>query len=193
MDQQNDRPRDRLLTSLIVEVFQAERSGTEHAPREAQRLGDTPPGRVMRDIGDDCRRALEELRAIASRPDIPQGSFGEKLGSMFSTVRERMGDVFVSRQMSYRGTLLGVHHGVDAILLLRGAAENAGDVEVVEWCMRTLDTRHPLLERAQHELSWFAREPARAMEPAKRTLFAKGARVVASGLGAMGLRASSDR
>jgi hypothetical protein len=193
MEQQNDRPRDRLLTSLIVEVFQAERSGAEHAPREAQRLGDTPPGRVMRDIGDDCRRALEELRGIASRPDIPQGSFGERIGSMFSALREGVGDVFVSRQMSYRGTLLGVHHGVDAIMLLRSAAENAGDVEVVEWCMRVLDGRLPLLERAQHELTWFAREPARAMEPAKRTLFAKGARIVATGLGAIGLNRSVDR
>lgn len=190
-DSRNATPRDRLLTSLIIEVFQAERSGAEHAPREAQRLGDTPPGRAMRDIGDDCRRALEELRSIASRPDIPQGSFGEKLGSMFSLVRESVGDVFVTRQLSYRGTLLGVHHGIDAILLLRSAAENAGDVEVVEWCMRTLDSRQPLVERAEHELSWFAREPARAMEPAKRSLLAKGARVVASGFGAIGLGRAS--
>lgn len=187
MDATDDKPRDRLLTSLIVEVFQAERSGAEHAPREAQRLGDTPPGRVMRDIGDDCRRALEELRGIASRPDLPQGSFGERIGSMFSALREGVGDVFVSHQMSYRGTLLGVHHGVDAIMLLRSAAENAGDVEVVEWCLRVLDTRLALLERGQHELTWFGREPSRAMEPAKRTLFAKGARIVATGLGAIGL------
>lgn len=179
--------RDELLSSLLTEVFQAERSGAEHPAREAERLGDTPPGRAMRAISVDCTRALEELRVIALRPDVDVDvgvgaarSIGERIGGAFSVVRETVGDVFVTRQMSYRGTLLGVHHGVDVIMLLRNVAESAGDAEVVEWCMRTLDSRRPLLESAQHELTWFAREPERALEPAKRSLFARGARALST-------------
>lgn len=177
-----------LLPSLLIEVFQAERAGALHPRKEAERLSGTSPSQAMHELADDCARALEELRVIVQRADLPVTTLGEKLGAAFSVMRDGFADLLVSRETSYRGTLLGVHHGIDAIQLLLTSAEYEKDVEVVEWCMRTLDRRRPLLAKAQHELTWFGHNPDVATEPAKRTLVSKAARVVATGLGAFGLR-----
>jgi hypothetical protein len=169
-------PRTRLLRSLLVEVFQAERSGVEHPRREAMRLGDTPPAYAMAAISDDCVRALEELR-IAAPFARETGGLGERIGHALSVVRERATDLVATRELSYRATLLGVQHGMDAIALLRAAADEAADGDLVVWCLRTLARREPLLADAQNALAWFGSNAAAAIEPAKPGLLARVARV----------------
>lgn len=178
-----------LMSTLLLEVFQAERSGAVHARREAERLSGSLPAQALHDLADDCMRALDELRVIAVRTKIPIGTIGERIGDALSAVRHRFADLLLTRETSFRATLLGVHHGMDAIQLLLTHAEYEKDVEVVEWCMRTLDRRRPLLSNAQHELSWFGHHPDLAMQPAKVTLTGKAARVVAMGFGVRTLRA----
>ena len=167
-----------MLPTLVVEVFQAERSALEHPRKEADRLGDAPPGLAMRAVSLHAKRCLRELQDLSLRVDLPGGFFGQKLGRAFSIVRSSATDRLVTREISYRGTLLGMHHGVDVIALTMSAAEYESDVDLVEWCMRTLDGRRPLVAKCQSELAWFGRHPEVAMEPAKRGIVARAARLL---------------
>jgi len=69
----------------------------------------------------------------------------------------------IRMERAYRGTMLGVRHGVDLVTLLQSTAQEAGMEELSKFCESWLAKRQPLIAGLERELSWFAREPVGAM------------------------------
>lgn len=157
-----DRPR--LLPSLFVELFQTERSAYRHPIREAGRLGDVPPSIALRAVAAHANEALDELPELAKKRGFRVAPLGEIVGETFSAIRHFVADRFVDVERSYRGTLLGMRHGIDLVRLLRAAAEDEGDAELVAWCDRWLPVRERLVAGVEAELAWFARRPALSLK-----------------------------
>jgi hypothetical protein len=155
-----------LLARLLPELAQAERSAAEHPAREAQRLASYPPGRAMHDIAahadGTCRALSEILRRIA-----PDARAGAGMGTWFSIMRERVTDLWISREGSYRQTLLGLHHTMDLLDLVVAAADEDDRTDLARWATATRDERAPLLLQCTAELAWFGHHPDIAAAPAK--------------------------
>jgi hypothetical protein len=159
----------RLLRNLSRELFQTETSASLHCRREAKRLGDAPPSRVLHDVAQHADAVLGELPPLCGRYDLPVSQPGMAIGALFSALRERFADHLIERERSYRGTLLGMRHGVDVVLLLRHAAEQQGYSDLVQFCERWLSSRVPLVSAAEEQLVWFARHSDTALEFARPT------------------------
>lgn len=162
------------LSSLMRELFQTECSAKTHPRIEAERLGDVPPASAMRAVADHADAAFSDLPRLARKHGLPISRGGEGVGKAFSMLREALGDLLLSIERSYRGTILGMRHGIDLVVLIREVAKLEGETELVEWCSTWLDRRRPLVEAAAEQLSWFASHPARANDPAKTGPLASG-------------------
>jgi hypothetical protein len=153
-----------LLASLMTELFQSERSAMKHPRREAERLGDTPPAQALRATAEHAERMEHELRDVAKAHDLSVSRLGVAIGSFFSLVRESVGDRLVDRERSYRGTLLGLRHGVDLMKMIQKVADASGLVELGGFCTRWLDERQALVTRVEQAMTWFATHPVVAAE-----------------------------
>jgi len=166
----SDRPDEKaaasLLSRLFIELFQTEESALEHPRIEAERLGDVEPGRAMAAVYEHAARALEGLRELSRSEGLESTSMGIRIGDFFSAVRDAVADRALDREKSYRGTLLGMHHGADLVCLVESFARTHNRAALASWCRAWLDERLPLIERATAALSWFAENPARALEGA---------------------------
>ena len=155
----------KLTQSLFPEVFQTEQSAEEHCAREAKRLVERPAAAMIA-VSDHARASLTRLHAFAEKRDVRTSTVGKVVGHLFSEVRERLADHFVSSELSYRGTLLGIRHGVDLFRLLGEAAQNEGDAELAELCSSWLAARAALTANVEAQLAWFAAHPEDAMKRA---------------------------
>ena len=94
-------------------------------------------------------------------------AFGHALGvlvaDMFSNLRHYGVDRIIARERSYRATLLGLRHGLDATHLLRFASRGLGDDDVISFCDDLIAVREPSLARAVAALEWFAEQPEQAL------------------------------
>jgi hypothetical protein len=164
---------DRLIARLLREWAQSDTSARLHPPREARRLGDVPPARAFAAIAADAEAGWPSLkRLIASRGQGSQPR-GRSVGRVFSWLRERLFDLPLDREESYRGTLLGLRHGLDAVVLLRERARLVGDEELATFCDDWLARRRPLVEAAAEATRWFAEHPEAALRPARSTFAAR--------------------
>lgn len=170
------------LSILVHELFQTERSAKVHPLVEAERLGDVPPAQVLRAVAAHAELALAELPPLVKRHQLPDSKLGRLVGSTFSALRDRMFDLMLTAEKSYRGTLLGMRHGVDCVALIRYVAREDGDQILAEWCDRWLERRRALVEEAARELAWFAANPDRARAPAKPNPLAVGLQALVQGL-----------
>ena len=152
-----------LLQTLFHELFQTEQSAALHPEREARRLGTVPPADALRQVAEHARRVLVELPELASRRQLPVSRIGQMVGRMFSHARTWFADRLIQPERSYRGTLLGMRHGVDLVTLIRDSALVEGDAELAEWCARWLLEREPLVEAVAAQLQWFAETPDAAL------------------------------
>lgn len=157
-------PAEGLLKSLLLEMAQTERSAKEHPRKEADRLGlDEPPARALFAVADHAERVLPDLaRLVGSR----RARIGEAIGKVFSILRQTLGDKLVSKEKSYRGTLLGLHHGIDCALLTRAVASACQRTDLVEFLTTWLEEREPLVAECQREVRWFASHADLACERA---------------------------
>lgn len=171
----------RWLANLVRELFQTEESAKDHPLIEAQRLGDVPPAEALRAVSAHARRALAELPPLVRRHDLPVSNGGRSVGAAFSAVRDHLADLMLTAERSYRGTLLGMRHGVDLVILIQSVARAEGDVSLANWCGHWLERRRPLVEAAAHELAWFAANPERAHMPAKDNPLAVGLQALVNG------------
>jgi hypothetical protein len=153
-----------LRRSLGRELFQTEQSAASHCRREAARLPGTQPAGALMAISEHADRTLVELPALAVSHDMPVSGAARRVGRLFSITRQLVGDRLLRRERSYRGTLLGMRHGLDVVHMLRHLAEHAGDRALVSWCDAWLAVRCPLVQRAEEELRWFAEHPELAMQ-----------------------------
>jgi len=153
---QEGRPGRKLLRRLSRELFQTETSARLHCRREAERLGDVPPAAPLLESAAHADASLKSLSKGAARRDLPLSVAGALVGVAFSTVREFFLDRLFTSEQSYRGTLLGMKHGVDLVKMVNQLAQREGDFELVEWTDAWLRVREPLVEQAEARLSWFA-------------------------------------
>lgn len=152
-------PQNDLLDTLFVELFQTERSAIAHPEREAERYGEAAPGVALRAVSAHARAQLPGLERLAQLDDHRMAKVGLALGEAFSVIRQAFGDRLVSREKSYRGTLLGMHHGIDVVLEVDAVARILGKDDIVAWCSQWLAVRRPLVEQARSALVWFAENP----------------------------------
>ncbi len=174
----------RLLATLVRELFQTENSARWHPAREAERLGEAAPGRAMAAVALHASAVLEELPALAEACGLPTSVGGLTAGRAFSALRDKAFDLFLTTEKSYRGTLLGLRHGVDLTKLLRETAAADGDRRLVAFCDRWLARRVPLVADVAHELAWLGEHPGRALAPVRRGALARLARATMQVLGA---------
>lgn len=181
-----------LVRALMPEVFQAERSASRHPRVEARRLGNVPPAEALLSVASHADVSLLELTAMADTLGLRGATAGQGLGTTFSLLREGLADHLVDPSRSYRGTLLGIHHCLDLVRLLRAAAaRDPRYVALVDWCDRWLATRSRLAEACVGALDWFAEHPEEAtfsgwrapLERAIRTLDGAVAAGMRRGLG----------
>jgi len=144
-----------LLRRLGRELFQTETSARLHCRREADRLGDIPPALPLRAAAQHADEALKNMAKNTSRRDMPLSVAGAMVGAAFSNVRELVIDHFFTSEQSYRGTLLGMKHGVDLVKVMNQLAQREGDIELIQWTDAWLREREPLVQDAEAQLAWF--------------------------------------
>jgi hypothetical protein len=145
-----------LLRNLARELFQTEVSASRHSRREAQRLEGTPPAAALVAVAEHADRALAELKELARAEDLPVSAFGSILGEAFSQARERIADRLLEGERSYRATLLGMRHGVDAVRMFGLTAKHAQRSALSDWAGAWTNTRTPLVQEVERQLEWFA-------------------------------------
>ena len=177
----HDDAHEDLLHTLFIELFQTERSADVHSRREAERLGNETPALALREVSAHAKEALVGFSDLAVRRGFSDTRGGVALGSLFSTVRDVLTDHLLDRERSYRGTLLGMRHGVDLVRSIRFIAEASGDAPLEAYCERWLLARTALVDRVAAELAWFARAPERALEGAKGSITSRVATVLSMG------------
>lgn len=161
---------------LLAEFFQTERSAIEHCHKEAERLGgEVPPAKSMEQVCEHAQHCLEALKALTSK----HKNKGEVAGDAFSFLREMVGDNLLTYEQSYRGTLLGMTHGMDMVETLHGVSGELGDRDLEALCKRWLSERRPLVETCRRvSVSWFVAHPEEASAYIKQGLLAKTVRKI---------------
>lgn len=121
----------------------------------------------MRAVSAHAEAVLAELPSLMRARGLPVSAGGSAVGKAFSVLRKELADRVLSKEKSYRGTLLGMRHGVDLVELIQYVATVEGDALLAAWCARWLSTRRPLVEAVAGELAWLAARPALATQPAE--------------------------
>jgi hypothetical protein len=165
-------PEHNLLRTLGRELFQTETSAAWHCRREARRLAARPPAWALLAVADHADEALRDLPALAQRHGMPVSVGGHVVGRLFSAVRQTFADRLIDGERSYRGTLLGIRHGIDCVRLLEHVAIVLNDSELANWCEGWLDRRVDLTVRVEEGLAWFARHPREATRSGATLLLA---------------------
>jgi hypothetical protein len=157
-----------LARSLTHEIFQTERSASRQPRVEAQRLGDAPPARAMLAVAEHADEALATLQPLIEGYELlPHDQPGMAIGASFSTMRAGLADFFVDLERNYRGTLLGMRHGVDVVRLYRDVVGQKAEWQpIFAFCNKWLERRVPLVEACAEQLSWFALHPEVARKSA---------------------------
>jgi hypothetical protein len=151
-----------LVRALFPEAFQSEESAKIHAAREAHRLGAVSPSTPMLGVSAHARTALSQLERLAKARGVAGRRTGRAARRILTSMREWTTDFVASAEKSYRGTILGLHHGMGVVLLLEDAAIADGDQELADFCSRWIETRSKLIADAERELAWFAQHPQAA-------------------------------
>ena len=167
---------DKTFMALLVrELFQTEESAWRHGRVTAEQLGDIPPAKVLLQVSEQAGQMMRQLPDLVSKVALPKSRTGMAIGKAFSILRNRLGDVPLNKEKTFRATLLGMRHGQDLVVLLRHTARASGKKELADWCSEWLRERKLLIEVAASQLSWFAKHPDQAMAPAKQGLISRSA------------------
>jgi hypothetical protein len=150
-----------LVESLLRELHQTERSCATHCRREAARFPNERPAFALLHLADHAESVLERMKPVGR--DGAAQKLAQGLGSLFSACRELVLDNIVREERSYRGTLLGVRHGIDLVILLRNAAISEKSDLMLEFADKWLEKRTVLWEEAVAALQWFDENPERAL------------------------------
>jgi hypothetical protein len=148
--------RRRLLEKLLRELVRSEEQAIEHAPREARRLGETPPVHALRDVA---------VHAHAMRPRFVQVLEGHSLAAgrggitaTLSTLRHLVTDRIHDAERAYRAALLDLRHGLDVVRVMREVARLEELFALIRWCDDWLAARRTLVARVEAQLNWFAEQ-----------------------------------
>jgi hypothetical protein len=149
----------KLREKLCRELAQSEHDAIVHCLREARRYGRQPPGQILRAVADHASQIRPALgRVWGERP--PLGiRVGRAVGEAFSVLRHLAIDWIIDAERSYRATLLGLRHGLDAARLLRDVLVQQQDYDALRVCDELIAGRSELLTRVEDRLWWFAAHP----------------------------------
>jgi hypothetical protein len=161
----------KLHKKLSRELAQSEYSAVVHTRREARRMGDCPPASALRALGAHAASLRPRFDRLMSARQ-PLGVLAARsVGQAFSTLRHFLFDRMIDVERSYRGTLLGFHHGIATARLLREVSQRLGDMHMARFCDDLLAERIPLVEAAEQQVIWFARTPTKAIKSGLRLAF----------------------
>jgi hypothetical protein len=162
----------KLEQKLCRELSQSEHSAIVQPRREARRLGDVPPAHALLAISEHAKAVRPRLDALIERRTSARGiEIGRALGELFSVVRTFVVDQMIDTERSYRGTLLGLDHGIDIVRMLAVISARDGDEHLAMFCDEWLTQRLALVDRARGELAWFADQPTLALQSGLRRVF----------------------
>lgn len=161
---------DKFIHQLGYEFWQTETSASRHCRREARRWADSAPARALLAAAEHADRILAELPHLPLLRGARQSGLGRALGQAFSLGRDAVLDKLLTGERSYRGTLLGLRHGVDLVRLMNEVTQRAGIAELTPFLTRWLEERVPLVESVADNMRWFAERPERALESARGIL-----------------------
>jgi hypothetical protein len=148
-----------LLERLTRELFQTETSASKHCRREAERLGTAAGAAAFQAIALHADGVLGVLPGLVRSHGLPESPGGSLVGATFSRVRDMVADKLLDRERSYRGTILGLRHGVDVVRLFGTLGERCGYADLGRFRDAWLDQRLPLIVRVEDGLLWFADHP----------------------------------
>jgi hypothetical protein len=160
----------RLKAKLCNELSQTERSARLHSRREARRLGDGPAASALLAISEHADQHWPRVQTLCRSRQTSGGRLGSLVGRVFSGIRYGLVDRVVDLERSYRGTLLGYHHGIGIVRLLAEIASRDDDAHLLAFCNEWLSERGVLVERAERALSWFAERPSLSVRSGLRLL-----------------------
>jgi hypothetical protein len=149
----NDRRR--LLDKLLREVTRCESQAREHAPREARRIGETPPVAALREVALHAVMMGPRLTSVLEGHDVPVGAPPTALSALRQLVADRMYDA----ERAYRAALLDLRHGVDVVRVLREVVRLEELFGLIRWCDDWLPARRTLVARVEAQLAWFGEQP----------------------------------
>lgn len=139
-----------------------------HPRREARRLGDISPAHALLAISAHAEALRPQFEALMHKRQPAGLEIGRMVGQLFSTLRHLIADRVIDVERSYRGTLLGLRHGIDIVRLLREVALREHDTHLVRFCDEFLLDRLALIEGAEQALAWFAEQPTKAIRSGMR-------------------------
>lgn len=142
-----------------------------HATREARRLGDSPPARALRALAAHAAAVRPRFDGLVTERQPLGVLAGRAVGQLFSVLRHFLFDRLIDLERSYRGTLLGFHHGLSVGRLLRDVAERLDEREMIAFLEQWLRERDALVDAAERELHYFADLPRRAIKSGLRVAF----------------------
>jgi hypothetical protein len=155
---------DQLCNKLCRELAQSEESARLHPMREARRLGNVAPAAALRAIADHAAQLRPRFVALMERDQLTGLRLGRSVGKLFSALHYAFFVRVIDTERSFRGTLLGMRHGVDVVTMLRHVADASGRVGIGGFCTRWLEERVPLIAAVEHAMSWFAHHPTAAVQ-----------------------------
>lgn len=161
-------PRVRLRDKLCREIAQAEHDARIHTRREAARLGDVAPGRALLAISEHAAEIEPVLAKLAHQPVGLH--IARVVAEALSAARHFFFDRLIGSERSYRATLLGLKHSVDATRLLREVVMLTNDIALQKFCDLVLVERLCLIEEAEQAMSWFAENSELALKSSGRRL-----------------------
>lgn len=161
------RDLEKLYNKLCRELAQSEQSAMVHPRREAKRLGDIAPAHALRAIAAHAEEMRPRFENLMAKRSVGIAG-GRAFGRAFSAIRHALADRLIDCERSYRGTLLGVRHGIDVTRLLREVALRAHDTHLVKFCDELMVGRLSLVENAEQALAWFAEQPDKAIRSGTR-------------------------
>lgn len=167
---------EKLYAKLCRELAQSEQSAMVHPKREARRLGDVAPAHALLAIAKHAEDIKPRFDSLMVKRQPNGMKIGRAVGSLFSTIRQAIADRLIDAERSFRGTMLGVRHGLDCARLLREVALRAHDTHLVKFCDELIVERQGLIEGAEQALAWFADQPERAIRSGMRLALSPAAK-----------------
>jgi len=149
--------RRRLLEKLLRELVRSEAQAIEHAPREAKRIGETPPVDALRDVAVHALQMRPRFQHVLDGHSLAAGRGG--ITATLSTLRHLVTDRIHDAERAYRAALLDLRHGLDVVRVLREVARLEELFALIRWCDDWLGARRTLVARVEAQLAWFAEQP----------------------------------
>lgn len=146
--------RQRLLEKLLRELIRSEAQAAEHAPREAKRIGESPPVEALRDVAIHALAMKPRFDRVLRGHDLATGRGG--ITATLSTLRHLVTDRMHDAERAYRAALLDLRHGLDVVRVLREVARLEELFALIRWCDDWLNARRTLVASVEAQLDWFA-------------------------------------